>query len=91
MGKKYHVLFIMMLLGTVGFAQTKPVAALHPEPKAAATAKISDSVAKKPRIHERAPLPENQKIGPEIFYIVDDKAVDYSTYVKSLQNAKDKR
>ena len=34
----------------------------------------------------KTPLPTNQKVSPEEFYIVNDKPVDRNTYTRQLQN-----
>lgn len=99
MKKKYFPLFICILITSFCFSQTK-------EKKVANTIKntenittVSDSkslsgtsnTAESSTALEKNPLPQNGKTRPAEFYIIDDKPVDYETYIKYLQNKKNKK
>ena len=83
-----------MLFGSLGFAQTKSMISSKKIQKALAiktSSKPSDSISTIANVSEISASPTHQKVAPEVFYIINDKAVDYRTYVEHLQNTPGKK
>lgn len=92
MKKKCFLLFICCLFSSFLFSQTEEKKTTDIVEGKTNTTNISDSKSSTSTTPlEKNPLPKNGKASPAEFYIIDDKPVDYKTYIQYLQNKKNKK
>lgn len=92
------MIFIALLHNNLCSSQTKIAeSAIGSKTNSISTDKNSLSVrpwhasAELPNVLKKSSLPQNQKNAPAVFYILNDTAVDYKTYINSMRNTKDKK
>lgn len=90
MKKKNFLLFILCFLPSILFSQTIKKETVNTVESTQHTTSIIHS---EPLIEiipflEKNPLPKNEKSSPTLFYIIDDKPVDYKTYIYYIQSKK---
>lgn len=89
MKKNYVILFLTLLSYPFCFSQTKAdTVAVTQNP---ILGKPSDSISGKSTVFEKIPIPKKLKVNPEVFYIVNDKPVDYKTYINTISKPKDQK
>lgn len=79
MKKNYITLLLLVSLSNYAFSQT-----VEPETKVPVTTTMSSETKAVP-ILEKIPLPAQQKITPEVLYIINDKPVSKQQYQEHLQ------
>lgn len=88
MKTKHLVLGVLLLVTPFCFGQQ------HKKSIAEPSSSAHETLATEPKaeVLKTASNPENPnrkaKVGPEVFYVVDDKPVDYKTYLLHLQKNK---
>ena len=87
MKKKYLLLFVLCLFSSLIFSQTKKIVTAKSVKTTQSNSKpISETqAASTATVLEKIPLPQKTKSYPEIVYVIDDKPVDYRTYIHYLQ------
>jgi hypothetical protein len=97
MKKKYLLLFTLFLYSSFLFSQTKKketTSAVETLQNTTPTSSSKSDVetpavtSLKPTVFEKNPLPKNTKSYPEVVYLINDKPVDYRTYIHYIQKNK---
>ena len=95
MKKKYFFLFISCLFSGFSFSQTNEKKAVNAIENTVNIADESDTeflvATSKVTVFKKNKLPKNTKAEPTVFYIIDDKPVEYKTYILYMLDKKNKK